>query len=121
MKKALTDLDLMRCNFPCAGHKINSYTVDFLKKFNIIRYTNCKGRNIINIKRFNKDDELRTIEIAEAEARKYEEVNLLKDKLNSLIAKCKSLVSLFRHSEGNYLFEGYYLDIVKVIIVASEY
>ena len=73
----------------------------------INEYCNVIVRNIINIKKFNKDDELRTIEITEAEARKYEEINLLKDKVNCLIAKCKSLFGLFRHSEGNYFIQTF--------------
>ena len=80
---------------PCSAHRIILCVNDLFKVVKISEKECC-----FFIYDYNEFDELRKIEINIETKLKIEESNTIKEGLNTLISKCKRLVSSFSHSES---------------------
>jgi hypothetical protein len=79
---------------PCAAHRIHLSATDIIKEKKI-KYK--KGKYYIM--KYNEDGALRKTEITLAEVDEIEKTNEIKERINSLIAKCRHLVGSFNSSE----------------------
>jgi hypothetical protein len=79
---------------PCAAHRIHLSATDIIKEKKI-KYK--KGKYYIM--KYNEDGALRKTEITLAEVDEIVKTNEIKERINSLIAKCRHLVGSFNSSE----------------------
>ena len=56
--------------------------------------------NVVKVKNFNDEGELRVKEIDENEAKLIEKVNSIKEEINLFIQKCRHLGGSFKHNGG---------------------
>jgi hypothetical protein len=97
IRAAIKSYPNLTFRLPCANHKLNLCVNDLFKIIDIKSEKNDK--NQLYIMSFNCEGELSKKTINSTEKKQIEIINVVKEKINSLIEKCRHLVGSFRHSE----------------------